>query len=244
MSKISIGTIFNYYSNGLKLAFSKECRVYIIIPIIVNFVLLCSVGYFLYSSLHDLVFSIFETFSGYFLFIAYIISFILSCLIIFSGCYFFSTLATILASPFYGLLSEKVENLVSGNKLDDTGFADIIKDIPRILKREIKKQFFFLTFAIPCLILYFIPVINIIAPVLWFLLTCWMGCLQYCDYAFDNHKISFAATNQDLKNHSFCTLCFGAIISLSLAVPIINIFMPPATVCAGTLYYLDLRTRN
>ena len=100
---------------------------------------------------------------------------------------------------------------------------------------------FFLPLAVLCLIVSFIPGINLIAPVLWFGLTAWMGCLQYCDYAYDNHKIPFNSMQRDLKNNPLATLSFGTVIALSLSVPILNILIPPAAVCAGTKYYLEIQ---
>ena len=240
---ISITETINYLSQGIKLALSKECRLYIIIPVTVNLVLMSILGYFLFTSIKDWVFGLVDMWPDFLIFLAYIFSAIFAILIIFVGCYLFSTIATIIASPFYGLLADKVEMKLNGTQSDDMGFIDIIKDIPRILKREFQKQLFFIPLAFLCLIVTFIPVINIISPVLWFLLTSWMGCLQYCDYAYDNHKISFSLMKKDLKHNSLPTFTFGALVSLALPVPILNILIPPAAVCAGTCYYLEMQKR-
>ena len=132
---------------------------------------------------------------------------------------------------------------LNGTASEDMSLMDTIKDVPRIFKREIQKQIFFLPLAFICVILTFIPVINLIAPILWFLLTSWMGCLQYCDYAYDNHKISFALMKKDLKENSLPTFTFGAIVAIALSIPIFNILVPPAAVCAGTCYYLEMQKR-
>lgn len=239
--KLGIMDAVSYLKNGIRLALSKECRLYIILPVLVNLILLSSLGYYLFSNLKTLVFNIFEDIPSYLNFLAYIISAILSITIIFVSCYIFSTLATIIASPFYGLLADKVEMILNQSHGEDMTIHQLIKDIPRILLRELKKQMFFLPLALACLIISFIPALNLIAPVLWFALTAWMGCLQYCDYAYDNHKIPFNSMQRDLKKNPVATLSFGTVIALSLSVPVLNILIPPAAVCAGTRYYLEIQ---
>lgn len=239
--RLGIMDAVTYLKNGIRMALSKQCRIYIILPIIVNLILLSSLGYYMFTNLKDLVFNIFEEIPSYLNFLAYIISAFLSITIIFVSCYIFSTLATIIASPFYGLLADKAEMILNQSHGEDMTIPQLIKDVPRILFRELKKQMFFLPLALACLIISFVPGLNLISPVLWFGLTAWMGCLQYCDYAYDNHKIPFNSMQRDLKNNPVATLSFGTVIALSLSVPVLNILIPPAAVCAGTKYYLEIQ---
>ena len=208
--EITISEAITYIFTGLKLALSKECRLYIIIPLIVNVLFMSTLGI----------------------------------MIIFVCGYFFSTVATIIASPFYGLLADKVEALINGTHGDDMGVVDLLKDIPRILAREFKKQLFFLPLALICLVISIIPVINVFSPIAWFLLTAWMGALQYTDYAYDNHKISFTLMMNDLKTHTIPTFTIGATVAFLLGIPVLNILIPPAAVCAGTKYYVEMQKVN
>lgn len=240
-NKISALDAIKYLFDGIKLSLSKECRMYVIIPIIVNFVILFSLGYTTFNYISGLISDIFKTFPEFLIFLAYIITAIIGLLIGFVSCYIFSTVATIIASPFYGLLADKVEMKLNGTQSDDMSLFDIIKDIPRIIKREARKQLFFLPLAFLGLIIYFVPVINILAPIYWFLLTAWMGSLQYTDYAYDNHKISFSDMQKDLKSNKLSTFTMGAFIAFALCIPVLNLIIPPAAVCAGTKYYLSLQ---
>ncbi|MBO6257897.1 MAG: sulfate transporter CysZ [Succinivibrio sp.] len=242
-SIISPGESLKLLGDGLKIALSKECRLYIIVPIIFNFFILTAVGLCLYYNLTDFVN---ETTSGllpdWLSFLAPLveplIAFLLAALIIFLSVYFFSTLATVIASPFYGLLADKVEKMLNNTQSEDLGFKGIIRDIPRIIKREIRKQLFFWPRALLCCVVSFIPVINAVAPLCWFLLSAWMCCLQYTDYAYDNHKISFMTMRHDLAANKTATVFFGGIIAVGMIIPVLNLLLPPAAVCAGTKYYL------
>ena len=53
----------------------------------------------------------------------------------------------------------------------------IIKDIPRALWREVQKILYYLPRAIGLLIIGLIPVVNLVAAVLWFLFNSWMMAL-------------------------------------------------------------------
>lgn len=240
---ISLPAVLSYMADGLKIALSKECRLYIIIPVAVNFLVLTIAGILLFNYLQDFIGSIAGKLPG---FLQAIISFFLISSLLLASCYIFSTLAVIIASPFYGLLAEKVEAMLSGKKTDDdstlgAAIADALKDTPRVLKRELQKQLFFLPRALLCFIIMVIPGLNLLFPILWFLLTAWMGCMQFCDYAFDNNKIGFRDMRRDLNQNRLATCVFGAIVALLLTVPVLNLLIPPAAVCAGTKYYLKMR---
>ena len=85
--------------------------------------------------------------------------------------------------------------------------------------------------------------LNVIAPIAWFLLAAWMMCIQYVDYPYDNHKISFADMKKDLKQQRLASFAMGAVISLAMTVPILNLVIPPAAVCAGTKYFVEIQKR-
>ncbi len=59
---------------------------------------------------------------------------VISVLLVFG--YFFSTIANWIAAPFNGLLAEQLEARLTGATPPDTGIFGIMKDVPRIMKRE------------------------------------------------------------------------------------------------------------
>ncbi len=242
--EISLTAVIGMLGQGVQLAFRKECRLFVIIPILVNIVIMTLCGYLIFNYLMEFIYAGVGYLPDFLNFLAYIAAALLAVCTIFVGCYFFSTIATIIASPFYGFLAEKVQCMLSGQKPNDDDLAAVIRDIPRILLRELQKQAFFLPRALACLIITLIPGINIIAPLLWFLLTAWMACIQYADYAFDNNKTAFKQMQSDLKGSPMATFGFGAIVAICISVPVLNLIVPPCAVCAGTRYYIELRQRH
>lgn len=240
--EISPFSVFSYLGTGISLALSKECRLFVIIPILINLLVLALGGYFLFQTIYGVLQNYLDELPQWLSFLSYVIYFILLGMVGFVFCYIFSTIATIIASPFYGLLAEKAETVIRGQSVSngDESLSAIVKDVPRIIKRELQKMGFYLPRVIVCIIITFIPFINIIAPILWFLLAAWMMSIQYVDYAYDNHKITFAQMRHDLAQQRLATFILGVIISLAMTIPILNLIVPPAAVCAGTKYYVEM----
>lgn len=223
---------------GVRLALSRPCLPYILVPVLVNALLLALGGLWMFSYLGGLVTTpLASCLPECLSFIASLISLAIAALLIFVGCYLFSTLATIIASPFYGALAAVAERELLGHPPVQTTLWQDLGDVPRIMARELRKQAFFWPWALFIALLWFIPAIDLLVPLLWFLLSSFMGCLQFCDYAYDNHKVPFARMKSDLREHLPTTLIFGASVSLLMVIPLANLLLPPVAVCAGVAYY-------
>ena len=65
-------------------------------------------------------------------------------------------------------------------------------------------------------------------------------CIQYSDYAFDNHKVSFKIMSETLKQHRSKNFTFGATVLLCTMIPLLNIVIMPIAVCGATAMWVDL----
>ncbi len=54
-----------------------------------------------------------------------------------------------------------------------------------------------------------------------------MYAVQYKDYAFDNHKISFTQMKNDLKSKQGLSYGFGFAVMLLTAIPFVNLIVMP-----------------
>lgn len=244
LGKIGLFEILTIFKDGIKIGLSKECRLFIIVPIIINFIVLSFGAFFAYRAITGYLDSLVAMLPDWAQFVSYILAFMVFLSISLAFCFVFSLAASIIASPFYSFLAEKVELKLYGTKGNDDGVADIIKDVPRIIKRELRKQLFYLPRAALCLILLFIPVVNILFTPVWFLLSSYMAALQFSDYAFDNHKVNFPLMRKALGSSVPTTFLFGMAVAFLLTIPILNLIIPPCAVCAGTIYYVRLRQVN
>lgn len=153
----------------------------------------------------------------------------------------FSIIANFLASPFNGPLSEAVERKLTGQTPEGLPWKQIIKDTPAVLLNELGKISYFLLWIIPLFIFSWIPVLNIAAPVLWFIFSGWILALEYHDYPMGNHQILFAQQRQQHKKQRGLSLGFGLATLGITMIPIINFIVIPAAVAGATALYLDNR---
>lgn len=145
--------------------------------------------------------------------------------------YFFSTFLMILMAPINGFLSEKVDRL-QGAQLPPESLWAMSK---RTFSREFVKLGYLLPRYLLLFVLGFVPVVNLVVPFLWLLVTSWVMALQYIDYSFDNRQMAFAHTKVALHQDRLTVLGFGAIVALLFTIPIVNWFVMPAAIIGATL---------
>jgi len=221
---------------GISMILKKDIRKFVIVPLVINLLL--------YSIFAWVGYSYFDNFINWLLpedswwsFLEWILwpLFALSYLIL--TFYSFTVLANILAAPFNGLLAEKVEEKLTGNLPPKIG-GSLIKDLIPSMMREISKFSYFLTRAIPILILMLIPGINVIGTLLWLLFGFWFLTIEYADYTMENHGIRPKEQRSKLRTRPIETLAFGAGASLLMMIPILSFAAMPASVVAGTMYWV------
>jgi CysZ protein len=157
--------------------------------------------------------------------------------------YSFGLVANLIAAPFNALLAEKVELHLTGRPLSaGGGLAKAMRELVPTLVDEVRKVMYSLLWAVPFLILFLIPGVNLAAPVLWFLYTAWMLALQYVDYPMGNHGFKFSAMRSALRKRRLLGLGFGAAAAGMTLVPVLNfIVMPSAVAGATALWVGELR---
>ena len=162
--------------------------------------------------------------------------------------YSFTFLANLIACPFNGLLSQKIEaSLVAPTQpvlAQSSPVLDVIKAAPKAFLSELHKLKYFAFRAIPLTILLFIPGINILAGLGWFLLSAWIAAIEYSDYPMSNHGLGFAKQNQMLRTNFRFTLGFGMAITVATLIPIINFFVIPAAVAGSTWMWVTYWQAN
>lgn len=230
-----------YFIQGFHLAMLPKIRRFVLIPLLLNILIIG--GAFSYILLHlDVwVTTLVTTFLPNWLnWLYYLLMPLITISFIISFSYLFSILANLIAAPFNGLLAECLEAQLTAQKMPDTSIRDLIYDMPRIFKREWQKLSYYIPKIIGLFIFSFIPIIGqTIGPLLWFVFSSWMMCIQYSDYAFDNHKVSFKIMSETLKQHRSKNFTFGATVLLCTMIPLLNIVIMPVAVCGATAMWVD-----
>ncbi|CAX54925.1 Protein cysZ homolog [Erwinia pyrifoliae Ep1/96] len=230
----------HYFSIGWKLIRLPGIRRFVILPLVINIVLMAGAFIWLFHRLGQWIPELMAMVPGWLQWLSYLLwpLLVLSIILVFS--YLFSTVANWIAAPFCGLLAEQLEGRLTGNPLPDNGWSGLIKDLPRVIKREWQKLAYYLPRALVLLVLYFLPGFGqIVAPVLWFLFSAWMMAIQYCDYPFDNHKVNFRQMRSAMRQNKTMNLQFGALVSLFTMIPLLNLVIMPVAVCGATAMWVD-----
>jgi CysZ protein len=233
----------DYFFQGFKLITTKGLKRFVFFPLTINLILFSVAFYYLFGEISASIVWMTDLIPDWewlswlktgLSFIIWPIA-VISILLIFA--LIFGTLANWIAAPFNGLLAEKVEQHLTGQRMDDTGLLDVFKDIPRTLGREMSKLGYYLPRAVGFLLIFFI--LPVFGQVIWFLFSAWMMAIQYCDYPCDNHKISFQDMKRILHAHRSHSFSFGITVSVFSLIPIVNFLVMPVAVCGATALWVD-----
>jgi CysZ protein len=226
-----------YFIKGFELIRTPGIRRFVFVPLAVNLILFSYAFYYMFLQLESYMLTLDDWLGESFSWLSNFIwpLAVLFVLIVFS--FIFSSVANWLAAPFNGLLSEKVEALLTNQPLNNAGAFDVVKDIPRTLSRELTKLAYYLPRALVFFLLYWL--LPVIGQVLWFLFLAWMMAVQYKDYPFDNHKINFNRMRQALKQRQGLSYSFGITTAVFSMIPIVNLVVMPVAICGATALWVD-----
>ncbi|MBX9762782.1 MAG: sulfate transporter CysZ [Pseudomonadaceae bacterium] len=231
-----------YLGQGLKLILSPGLRLFVLLPLTINLILFSGLIVLSMQQFAGWVDTFMPTLPTWLSFLEYVLWPLFVVLVLLMVFFTFTLLANIIAAPFNGFLSEKVEVVVRGqDDFPPFSGAELMAMVPRTLGREMRKLSYFLPRAIALLILSFIPVLNILAAPLWLVFGVWMMAVQYIDYPADNNKMSWDDMLAWLREKRWQSMSFGGITYLALLVPGLNIVMMPAAVAGATLFWVRER---
>jgi len=229
----------NYFLRGLKLLNKPGVRLYVVIPLLINIILfsvLISLGIEYFDLLTQQIMPQLPDWLQWLDWILWIVFLLTTTMIAF---YTFSLLANLVSAPFNGLLAEAVEHYLTGEKPPESGFKNLLVEFVPDMINELKKLAYFVTWSIPFLLLFLVPVVQLAAPFLWMMFTAWMLAMQYTDYPMSNYKIRLGDVRKRLSKHRMQSLGFGGITMLATMVPIGNFIVMPAAVAGATIFWVE-----
>ncbi|PIE42644.1 MAG: hypothetical protein CSA49_00065, partial [Gammaproteobacteria bacterium] len=87
-------------------------------------------------------------------------------------------------------------------------------------------------------VISFIPVIQGISPILWYIFGAWMMAMQYLDIPADNNGISFQQTLEMMRKDRTAVMGFGGAVTLATATPLLNLIIIPIAVAGGVVFWV------
>lgn len=229
-----------YLLTGVKLIMRPGLRRFVLMPLLINILVFSTViwyGVMRFDSFLDWWHS---KIPSWLLWLDWLLwpLFVLALLIVVF--YSFTLVANLLASPFNSLLAEKVQLYLTGRPLQEGGgWKKATSEILPTLIDELKKLIFAAFLAIPFLILFLIPGVNLAAPFLWFLYTAWILALEYSDYPMGNNGLKFREMRARLRKRRLLALGFGAATAGLTMIPVLNFVVMPSAVAGATAMWVN-----
>ena len=220
---------------GIKLLTNPKLRLLILVPILINIVLYSvalALGYYYVGMLIEQFIPESLQWLNWILWPLFFISFFVA------GFFTFTVLANLIASPFYGILSARTLAVISGK-------AQIVEQpMLRVIAGELKRMLYIMTRMLPLFILFFIPVINIIASFALSVFGAWCLAMEFMAYPLENEGLLFVDQKRLLKTVWLGALSFGAVTMIGLTLPVLNIIIGPAAVIGSTMYVHEMREKQ
>ena len=234
---------FGYVLEGVRLIRLPGLRRFVLVPLLVNALLFTVLMFAAVSGFERLLDYLLGFLPDWLHWLQYLLWPLFAVSILLILAYSFTVIANLLAAPFNGILAEAVEKHLTGQSLDQTGdWRALLKDIVPSLLSELQKLLYFALRALPLLLLFVIPGINLAAPILWTVFSAWMLTLEYADYPLANHGLKFREQRPRLRERRLMSLGFGLAVLGLMLIPIVNFLAMPAAVAGITaLWVRELR---
>lgn len=233
-----------YFLHGFKLILQPGIKRFVVIPVLLNILLflgLFLIAHHFMSEVNDWLLHLLPSWLHWLSKILWLL-FIISFLIVFT--YTYVALANLVSAPFNGLLAEKIALHLTNKKSPNLSLFATFKDVPRMFMRQLNIIAYYLPRAVGLGLLFFIPIVQLIAAPLWFLFNAWFMTLQYIDYPTDNQRIPLKTVHAQLKNKRLLNLSFGITVLIASMVPVLNLIVMPAAVAGATELWLKEFNRN
>ncbi len=235
---------------------NRELLPYLIMPIVINFL----VGIILYISLLlfgfdlikdivailtiqiDKVINDLPTWLGFLEYLAVILGWLLKlflsvALLIVNG-FLMLQFGVILGAPWYGQLSEKLEEIRRG-KVTNIEIG-IVRDISRAILYEIKKLLLGIVVGIGLFLINFVPIIGtLITSIGGITLTATIICLDFFDSVLERRKFTFRDKLKIVFSSLPASGSFSLIALGLISIPLLNLVTIPICVASGTLFVCD-----
>ncbi|MGR8933664.1 MAG: sulfate transporter CysZ [Gammaproteobacteria bacterium] len=219
--------------HGLQLLTRKELRKFLLWPLLVNLLLYTAALVLSYIYIGDLLQQFIPGWLHWLNWILWPLFFIC----FFAGSFFtFTLLGNLIAAPFYGLLAQRAAEIIAGQP-----HTAVEAPWTKAVWAEGKRVIYILTRSLPLLLLFLIPGVNLIAPLLWALFGAWCMALEYLAYPLENQGLVFTDQRIAMRKARLGAITLGGLTMLGLTLPGFNILVPPAAVIAATAYVQKIR---
>ena len=126
----------------------------------------------------------------------------------------------ILMSPLLAYLSEKTEQILTGNEYS-VGISQMIKDIVRGIFMALRNLFMELILLVIMFLVGFIPVIGWLGTIIVFFVSAYFYGFSFIDFNNERQKLSISESVRVVRKYKWVAIGNGLVFSLFLLVPFV-----------------------
>ena len=230
--KVGFGDGASALINGFRHLYHPALRAWVILPILINLAVFAGLAWLLIGWLTGSIQGVMDGLPEWLNFLRWImwVLAVLMMALVFGVS--FTTLTLLIGAPFYVVLTRRAMTLVSVEPFPsaNTSSTAIVEETASAVLRELSKIRRFIPWVLLALVISFIPVINISAPIVWLLVNSWIFAFQFVDYPIDARQRPITETREWLAEHRAAALGVGAGVALCASVPFLNVVAFPAAI--------------
>lgn len=239
ISDLALGP--HYLLRGFSLIREPSLRAFVIAPVLVNILVIVGLLWLFGNRMEVWLDAWLAGLPGWLAWLETVLWWLALLLALLLFCYVFTLLANLIAGPFNGVLSSRVERLLTGR--DPESGMSLAGEAGDAVLGELRRWSYYLTRAallgLISLILLFIPLINGVIPLLWFAFGAFMLAFEYLDNPMGNRGMAFADKLTRLRGRRWLHLGFGGATTLVTMVPLANLIVMPAAVAGATALWVE-----
>ncbi len=150
----------------------------------------------------------------------------------------FTVFGGLVTAPFNENLSQLVEYIKTNDKSGNE--MSFWKDFYISIIGEVQKTLFHLLFLFLFFLMNFIPVAGeVLSFSCWIIFSSFFNALDFLDYPMTRKAMKFRDKLRVTRSGKWLTYGFGLCSFLLMFLPVVNVFMKPILVVAGTSLYFE-----
>lgn len=222
---------------GLRLVFGAGLRRFVLVPLALNILVFAALAY-LAGSYFDVFMDQWLPTQEWLEFLRWILWALFAVAYALALFYGFTMIANLIAAPFNSILAARVEEKLTGEAPQDAD-ESLLKALGPAVTGELGKIIYFVSRALPLLLLFLIPGLNVLVTIAWVLFGLWFLAIEYADYPMGNHAIKPGEQRTHLRRKRFKSLAFGAGVTVMMLIPVLQFAAMPAAVAGATRLWVD-----
>lgn len=222
---------------GLRLILAPGLRRFVVVPLLLNVLIFAALAY-LAGSYFDSYMDQWLPRQSWLEFLRWLLWLLFAVAYALALFYGFTLIANLVAAPFNGILAARVEEKLTG-RTPNGADQGIMAALWPALTGEIGKILYFASRALPILLLFLVPGLNILATVGWVAFGFWFLAIEYADYPMGNHGLNPSQQRTHLRRKRFKSLAFGAGVTVMMLIPVLQLAAMPAAVAGATRLWVD-----